>query len=146
MIGPDKDNSINKILELIDRYKLNDNIVIKGKLTKEEWSILSEEYDIFINTTNYDNQPVTLLEAMALGLPIVSTNVGGIPNLIDDDETGLLVNPNDIVSMSEKILSLVDRKISGEKITSNALRKISEYDVSIILPKWMDLIDSIIHE
>ena len=54
-------------------------ITITGILRKAEWIELSKDYDVFINTTNVDNMPVSVIEAMALGMPIVSTNVGGIP-------------------------------------------------------------------
>ena len=49
-----------------------------------------DQADVFLNTTNYDNTPVSVLEAMACGLPLVSTNVGGIPYLLEDGKTALL--------------------------------------------------------
>ena len=54
--------------------KIRKNVIFQGRLTKHEWVELSYNYDIFINTTNYDNQPISVIESMALGLPIISTN------------------------------------------------------------------------
>ena len=64
-----------------------------GKLSKQEWRDLSKDYNVFINTTNFDNTPVSVIEAMALGIPVVSTNVGGLPFLITDKVDGVLVEP-----------------------------------------------------
>ena len=76
-------------------------------------------------TSNIDNTPVSIMEAMALGLPIVSTNVGGIPYLIDDGVTGLLINPSDSDQMAEKINELISGKIDGHQILKNAREEVS---------------------
>ena len=60
-------------------------------MKKSSWINLSKDCDIFINTTNYDNMPISVIEAMALGLPIVSTNAGGLKYFHDDGEDALLV-------------------------------------------------------
>jgi glycosyltransferase involved in cell wall biosynthesis len=92
MIGPDKDGSKVEVEKLIKKENLANLVTLKGKMSKQEWIQLADNSDVFINTTNFDNQPVSIIEAMALGFPIVSTNAGGMPYLIDDGETGLLVN------------------------------------------------------
>ena len=82
MVGPEKDGSLQRCKNVAQ--ELNLPITFPGILKKEEWIDLSKDYDIFINTTNFDNMPVSVMEAMALGLPVVSTNVGGLPYLIED--------------------------------------------------------------
>ena len=82
MVGPEKDGSLQRCKSVAQ--ELNLPITFPGILKKEEWIDLSKDYDIFINTTNFDNMPVSVMEAMALGLPVVSTNVGGLPYLIED--------------------------------------------------------------
>ena len=93
MVGPDKDGTLENTKNLAQKLGIEEHIVFMGKMEKEEWIALSKGYDIFINTTNADNTPVSVMEAMALGLPVVSTNVGGIPYLIEDGLDGLLVEP-----------------------------------------------------
>ena len=67
MVGPNKDGTLNDVQQLIDRYELHDSVEITGVLSKSEWHKKSEEFDIFINTTNVDNTPISVIEAMALG-------------------------------------------------------------------------------
>ena len=93
MIGPDKDGSLNELSDLARKNSLP--VTFRGKMSKVEWIDISKDFDVFLNTTNFDNTPVSLIEAMALGLPVVSTNVGGIPYLIEDQCNGVLVEPDD---------------------------------------------------
>jgi len=78
---------------------------------------------------------------MALGLPIVSTNVGGVPYLIDDNVTGLLVGAKKSEQMVGKINELISGKIDGDFITRNARQRISIMDKKEIIKKWYDIID-----
>ena len=142
MVGPFKDESINEVKNLIKKLKLESHVNITGRLEKEDWIKKSEDYDIFINTTNYDNHPVSLLEAMALGLPIVSTNVGGIPNFLTHNKTAKLVEAGDVLSMESQISDYLKNDIQRMQISLNA-RKIVEDDYSKekIIAKWLEIID-----
>lgn len=105
MVGPDKDGSFQKIKNYILEKKLN--IRLTGKLRRKEWIELSNSLSLFINTSRIDNLPVSVLEAMALGMPVISTNVGGMSFLIEDRANGLLVGDEDAKAMLEKITELI---------------------------------------
>ena len=144
MVGPVKDNRVREKLKiLISRLDLQNHVLFSGQLSKIEWTALSKDYDIFINTTDYDNNPVTLLESMALGLPIVSTNVGGVPYLIDDNVTGLLVEAKKSEQMVEKIHELISGKIDGYQIAKNAREAVSHYDKNEIIKQWCQTINEL---
>ena len=144
MAGPVKDNRVMEQLKiLISRLDLQSHVLFSGQLSKIEWTALSKDYDIFINTTDYDNNPVTLLESMALGLPIVSTNVGGVPYLIDDKVTGLLVEAKKSEQMVEKINELISGKIDGYQIARNAREAVSHYDKNEIIKQWYQTINEL---
>jgi glycosyltransferase involved in cell wall biosynthesis len=143
-VGPDKSNMLPEIQMLINEKKLNDNISIKGKLTLEQWMSLSEKCNIFINTTHKDNTPVSLLEAMALGLPIVSTRVGGIPYLVEEDVDALCCEDGNADEMSTKIEELILNKEKTRNIITNARNKVEKkYNSEIVLQQWLNLINSV---
>lgn len=141
MVGPDKDGSLDSVTRLAQFLNLTDHLHITGKLSKEEWLRLSEKYDIFINTTNFDNMPISVLEAMALGLPVVSTNVGGLPFLISHEATGLLVPPNDPKAFSEAIGRLLEHPETGRQIASEARAFAETLDWEHIEKKWLEFFE-----
>lgn len=134
MVGPDKDDSLSAAKKYTRKHSLP--VTFTGKLKKKEWLKLSTDYDIFINSSDIDNTPVSVIEAMALGLPVVSTNVGGIPYLIEEGSTGLLVNPNDPEAMAEKIISLLEDPANAKRLAENGREKIKEFDWELIKEEW----------
>jgi L-malate glycosyltransferase len=83
--------------------------------------------DIFINTTNVDNQPRSVMEAMACGLPVVSTDVGGIPFLIDHRVQGLLVPPRDPDAMAAAVCELLDDPALGLRLADAAIEMVRSF-------------------
>jgi len=84
MVGSDSDGSRALVESRAEELGMTKHLRLTGVLSKKAWTELSSEYDIFINTTDFDNMPVTIIEAMALGLTVVSTNAGGLPYLLND--------------------------------------------------------------
>lgn len=140
MVGPDKDGSLQQAKALARLKKLTNNIEFTGYLTKEEWLQKAKNFDIFINTTTIDNTPVSVIEAMALGLPVVSTNVGGIPYLIAHEETGLLVESKNVEQMVAKILYLLNHESVGQQLTINARAMISKFDLETVKQSWKKIL------
>ncbi len=138
MVGPDKDGTMKEVQNYIKNKKLEKNIEITGVLTKEEWHKKSEEFDIFINTTNFDNTPVSVMEAMALGLAVVSTNVGGIPFLLEDENDALLVNPKDIDKMVFQICRILNNKLNHLQL--NARKKVESFSWEENRNKWLEIL------
>lgn len=138
MVGPDSDGSLAKTREMAESMGLN--VLFKGKLSKAQWHDLSKDYSVFINTTNFDNMPVSVIEAMALGLPIISTNVGGMPYLIDHEKEGLLVPPNDSSAFVFAIKKLSNQPVSTKSMVFNARAKVEQFDWEIVKQKWFEAI------
>ena len=140
MIGPDKDGSLNKVKAMAKQYGLLDSVEFTGMLSKEIWIEKSKEFDIFMNTTTIDNTPISVIEAMALGLPVVSTNVGGIPYLIQHGENGILVENNHALQMAEAIEELLSNAKKVNEITTKARILVEEFDVAIVKQQWVNLL------
>lgn len=134
MIGPDKDGS----LEITKTYakSLNVEVEFTGRMSKKEWIKKSENFDIFINTTHFDNTPVSVMEAMALGLPVISTNVGGIPYLIEHNYDALLVEDGNVNQMVNSITELIENSMKSQNIAQNARKKVEKFDWNIVKEQW----------
>jgi len=144
MVGPDKDGTLASCKDLATNYGIERSIRFTGVLSKQEWHMLSSDYDIFINTTNIDNTPVSVIEAMALGLPVVSTNVGGLPFLLEDGEDALLVNSDNPQEMTDAICRLIeDSKLSG-KLSTKAREKVELFDWNKVKLLWNELLNNTI--
>lgn len=138
MVGPDKDGTFEKVRQLAQKKHLD--VLFTGKLSKKDWIKISEQYDIFINTTHFDNTPVSVIEAMALGLPIVSTNVGGISYLLENEKTALLVPDQDtqaMVAAVKRILSDVDL---ADCMIYNAYDLVQDFDWNKVKRLWNALL------
>ncbi|TWO34359.1 glycosyltransferase family 4 protein [Seonamhaeicola sediminis] len=141
MVGPDSgDGSLESVRELAQQLAVE--VTFTGKLTKPQWIALSKEYDIFINTTNFDNMPVSVIEAMALGLPVVSTNVGGMPYLIEDGIDGLLVNPNSVREFVKAIKYLLSNEEEAIRLTVKARKKVEQFDWNVVKKQWFTVLNN----
>ena len=138
MVGPDNDGSLFKTKKYAKELKVN--VYFTGKLSKENWIELSKDYNIFINTTNFDNMPVSVIEAMALGLPVISTNVGGMPFLIENEHDGILVNPNKAKEFSEAIIKMLLDQEALNRMTLKAREKSVNYNWNSIKILWINLL------
>jgi glycosyltransferase involved in cell wall biosynthesis len=145
MIGPEKsDRSLAALYPIIEKLDLSNNIQLIPGIPKSDVPEYLMQADIFINTTNVDNTPVSVIEAMACGLCVVSTNVGGIPYLLDHEETALLVPPNDSESMAAAVNRVLNEPDLAHRLSQNARKKVEQFDWSAILPQWETLFADVI--
>lgn len=144
MIGPDKgDGTFQRTQETAAALGLTERVNLISGIPKAQVPEELAQGDIFLNTTWADNTPVSVLEAMASGLCVVSTNVGGIPYLLDPDQDALLVPPGDPQAMAAAIIRiLADRNLAGY-LSRNARKKVEAFDWASILPRWDDLLVSV---
>ena len=143
MVGPDKgDGSLQRTLDTAQALGVQHRLKYVGGVAKSEVPKLLDQGDIFLNTANVDNTPVTVGEAMASGLCVVSTNVGGIPYLLDDDVNALLVPPDDEALMSNAVHRLLTEPALASRLSMAARAKAEELDWKQILPKWENLLSA----
>lgn len=144
MIGADRgDGSLESTIKTAKNLGVLAHVTFPGAVTKDAVPGYLQEADIFVNTTNVDNTPVSVLEAMASGLCIVSTNVGGLPFLLDHGRDALLVPPNDPASMAAALRQLLAEPRLAKELSLNARKKVESFDWSKVLPKWSSLFDEI---
>lgn len=122
--------------------KLND-VEFVGLVPHERIAELYDAVDIYLNSPNLDCMPGSLIECFASGLPIVSTNAGGIPYIVEDGVTGLLVELNDHGAIAEKAMLLIENAEVAKRIIENGRREAEKYSWTHVREKWLDLYEKL---
>jgi len=144
MAGRDKkDGSYQATREKAMELGVAGHLEFPGGIAKGDVPQWLDRHDIFLNTTNIDNTPVSVMEAMACGLCVVSTDVGGLPYLLDHEKDALLVPPDDATAMAQAIRRVLSDRGLAERLSRNAHTKARQFDWAAILPRWESLFRSI---
>ena len=106
---------------LSEKLNLGKHVKFVGPVSNEQVFTLYNQADIFLNSSNVDNQPVSILEAFACGLPIISTAAGGIPFLVRDNEDALLARVGDPADLARQILRLLAEPALAACLIENGL-------------------------
>lgn len=118
MAGSDKGLE-NETKKLAAEMGLSQVVRFPGFLNKTDKIREFSKADIYINTNQIDNMPVALVEAWAMGIPVVSTDVGGVSRMISNRENGLLVQNNNAADMTEAITMLINNPELTKYISQN---------------------------
>jgi glycosyltransferase involved in cell wall biosynthesis len=126
------------------RRGISDHLIFPGFLDTPAKQDQFANHDIFINTNHVDNMPVSVIEAAAFGLPIVATAVGGIPYLLEEGRTALLVNDGD----ASKMANAVDRLLQEPDLSATLSRNGRELALtctwSQVKPKWEQVFSQVV--
>ena len=139
LAGPD-DGYLRACKGLVKDLNLH-NVKFLGVVPKKDLPKLINEHDIFIQSNRVDNMPVSLLEAWASGLPVVATNVGGIPYLIHDGIDGILVESEDYETMAKKCIELLNDPEKARSLSQNGCLRAQEFTWENVSSIWMKALD-----
>lgn len=129
------------LAELREFAKINQlNVEFSGKLTQQQWAERAANCDIFLNTSQVDNAPFSLIEALSLGLFVVSTNVGGIPYLVRDGKEAILVSPGDYIGMTAGIKRILSDTKLRSTLTENAAKLVAECASGKVISRWNQIL------
>ena len=106
---------------------IGDAVAFTGRVPNERIAALYADADVLLNPSLVDNMPISLLEAMASAVPIVSTDVGGIPFLVEDGRTALLIPPGDADAMAGAALRVIGDPLLRERMGAAALDAVGRY-------------------
>lgn len=123
---------------LVDRRKLT-GIRFLGRVEPERLPASYDDADVFVNSSTIDNQPVSILEAFAAGLPVVSTPTGDIANMLHRGDAGLLVPTDDPHAMAQAVGALLDDPDLARHLTMRARVEVERYTWSHIRERWADV-------
>jgi glycosyltransferase involved in cell wall biosynthesis len=146
MAGVDKkDGALERTRQRIDELGLAASISLKGPVRKEDVPAFMNDCDIFMNTSSVDNAPVTLIEAMAAGALVVTTDVGGISRLVENGMNGILVQGNDPKGFAAAVRSLKENAELRGTLSENARKTAEVFDIGEILPRWFGLFEGLMN-
>ena len=157
-----KNKGLKYLLKAVKNLDLKFDLILIGSgenPDKEKMNKLTEEYknihliefipnavkylkafDIFILSSVKEGLPYTIIEAMAAEIPIITTNVGGIPEMITDQETGFLIDPKNSDSIKERIEEIIDNPEKTKKIAEEAKQKTEqEFNIEQMIEKTKKL-------
>ncbi|MCQ8180324.1 glycosyltransferase family 4 protein [Methylomonas sp. SURF-1] len=139
--GPLRD----ELVALTEALELSHSVEFAGKLEPEDVAKLYYEADIMLNPSTVDNMPNSVLEALACGLPVVTTNVGGIPFIVKDNESALIVKPNNPQMLADAILKLVNNSDLYHKLAVNGFAVAKQYGWVAVKEQWLGLYKELIN-
>lgn len=126
-----------QLKQMILEYRLQDNIILAGALP--EASHYLKAFDLFVLPSLKEGLAYALLEASAAGLPIITTSVGGNPEVVVDNFNGLLVPPADFSTLAEKIINLLPDQNRLSLFSKNSQQKIKDFSLSEMCQKTIEL-------
>ncbi|WP_246247060.1 glycosyltransferase family 4 protein [Candidatus Methylobacter favarea] len=136
--GPQKE----KLQYLVTKEKLENNIIFTGRLTPEEMAKLYQNANIMLNPTTVDNMPNSILEALASGVAVVTTDVGGIPYIVKNNNTALFAEANNPELMAKQINRLLNEPELYQELVNNGLQDVQQYAWTEIRALWLGLYEA----
>lgn len=136
--GPERD----ALHALATDLKLR-NFVFRGSVPPAEMPAICDEADIYLNASSIDNMPNSIIEAFSAGLPVVSTNAGGIPYIVEHNRTGLLSGINDDAGLAANALRLFDEAGLASRLSAEARTEVSRYTWESVSEQWVGLYRSL---
>lgn len=133
------DGSERANLERLARELQLKNVTFTGLVAPSEMPKLYDEADIFLNSSNIDNMPGSILESFASGLPVITTDAGGIPYIVTHEKTGLLVPRGDHEALAEAAIQLLKDPALAAAITDRAYAETGKYSWSAVRNDWLHL-------
>ena len=138
-----------RLQQEITRRHLDEVVVYKGSMYGDEKSQELKKADIFVFPTYYPNEcfPLVLLEAMAHGVPCISTNEGAIADIIDDGKTGLIVKKNNPQDLADKIEMLLNDETLRKQMGAEGRKKYEQhYTLERFEQRFVQCLKSVLSE
>lgn len=124
--------------KLAEELKL-ENVEFLGRVENAKMPEIYEKADIYLNSSIVDNMPLSIIEAFSCGLPVISTDAGGISYICESGETALLVGKNDYENLAREAISLLENGELAQKIIGKARRECVKYSKEAVRGRWLEI-------
>jgi len=140
--GKGLSNEMKKLVSYATKLGVKENIVFTGYFPDKKLPKLYQAADIFAFSTFYENLPFAVLEGMSSGLPVVTTNVGGISEMIESGRNGFLVQPFNARELADRVLYYLEHPIAASEMAFLGRKTILErFDWRLIVKKVIAVYD-----
>jgi len=140
--GKGQSNEMKKLVAHAERLGVRDNIVFTGYYPDRKLPKLYQAADVFAFSTFYEHHPFAVLEALSSQLPVVTTNVGGIPETITNGKNGFMCQPFNPREFSDRILYLLEHPAEAREMAFQARKTIEErFDWRLVIQKVLKVYD-----
>jgi len=147
IVGKPRDKQYyDKMKELVEKNNLENNINFMGYLDDEELKKEFQKAEIFVLPSYEESQGVVVLEAMAMGKPIVASKWGGISYMVEDKKQGFLVDPQNPKEISEALNSILKNPELKKSMSKNSLIKAKKFSTTQTVKKTIEYYKKIIEE
>lgn len=142
MAGPDR-GLLADVRQLARERSVQDRVNFPGYLDAEEKARAFREHGVFLNTTAVDNTPVSVIEAMAAGLPVVATEVGGISDLLEGGRAGVLVPDGDAGSLAAAMSLLLEDVDFRARLVRSGADVAARFAPEAVVQAWQRLLNGV---
>jgi len=137
--GPEEKNLKNKIANL----NLNNKVKLTGRVSHAQIPLYFKVADLFVLNTGYEGLSHVILEVMQSGIPVITTNIGGNPELIENGENGILIDYKNKEQLKEAILKLAKDKSLKEKFRQNSKEKLKAFTWQNVINQTLKTFNSL---
>ena len=130
-------DELDKLKMIISELALEDNVELIG--ARNDINVILSESDVYILPSLEEGLSISLIEALSSGIPIIATNVGGNPDVIQDYKTGLLFESGNFNDLSEKIFEYTIDYNLRKDISINCIKKSDEFDIKTCEKKYLNM-------
>lgn len=132
--GPEYE-ALNKLAR---QFGIANQVDFLGRLDSNRIAELYREADVLLNPSTVDNSPNSVIEALASGLAVVTTNVGGIPKLVENEHDAMMIPAGQPELMAEKVLKVIGDKDLRMTLVNNGLEKVKRFFWSNVSQRLLD--------
>ncbi len=142
MVGDDKGRR-PEVSRLVADLGLEAQVTVDGFAGPDRKAALFEDHDLFLNTSRVDNRPVSVVEAAACGLVVVSTDAGGVADLVHDGQSALLVPSGDTTAMADAVARVLGHPALAERLSAGGRAVAEQGTPERVVAAWGTLLSAV---
>lgn len=140
------DGEVDRLNQLIKENGIEDLISLEGWVNNDGKTKLLELCDVYVLPSYFEGMPISILESMSYKMPIIGTNVGGVPEILKDGVNGFLFDPGDKQSLKESLLYFVDNPAKIVEMGKRSEELVKPFYPEAVIPKLQSIYETLLEE